>query len=236
MYMWLVLSTFLAVLAGYSLPVRSDLSEQKDLPVATAHVYRMVINHKTALEYVKSQKWPYYCGEISISDGIVLEECEDSDKIGYEAGIITKEMVEDFKAESFVFDEDNYVSQIFCLNADDTEVEDCLFQEGNEKKRFLVTYGDLHEKWISSGDLAGVEGSERVEVMPNDDILRGLSKSFPQDALVGYVREDTEGVHIINSWGTKVLTIWPAIWEGIFNSNMCNKRFNGSCMIQVNAI
>ena len=236
MYMWLVLSTFLAILAGYSLPTRSDLSDQKDVPMAAAQVHRMIINHKTSLEYVKSRKWPYFCGGVDVSSGVTIEICENSDRIGYEADVITSEMVEDFKHESFVYDEENYVSRIFCLNEDDTEAEDCLHVEGNDKKRFLVTYGDLHEKWISANDLTSSGGSGRLVVMPREDLLKGLGENFAHDTLAGYVREDDEGVHIINSWGTKVFTLLPWMWEYILSSDKCNEKFNGSCIIYMSAI
>lgn len=187
------------------------------------------------MDYVKSKKWPYYCGGAEVSDGVVLEECDDVDRIGYEAGLVTSDMVEDFKPDDFIFDEEHYISRVFCYNADGSEAEDCLYQEGNEKKRYLVTYGDLHEKWLSSSDW-NTSGTDRREVAPRDDILRGLGENFASDTMAGYVREDSEGAYIINGWGTNVFTFLPGMWEEIFNSGMCNKDFNGSCMIYVNAL
>ena len=46
MYLWLVLSTFLAILAGYTLPMRSDSSEKMDVPVASAYIMKMEVKNE----------------------------------------------------------------------------------------------------------------------------------------------------------------------------------------------
>ena len=235
MYLWLVLSTFLAILAGYSLPLRSDMGERRDVSIAAAHIYRMIVNHKIALWYVRTKRWPYYCGSASVSDGVVLEECDYSDRVGYSKGIITEGMVEAFKPQDFIFDEENYISRIFCYNENGSEASDCVYEEGNKKKKYLVTYGDLHEKWLSSGDWSSAGGS-RIIVTPREYLLKGLGEHFADDAIAGYIREDATGAHVINSWGMDVFTFLPAMWNEIFNSGKCNKDFNGSCLIYVNVL
>ena len=99
----------------------------------------------------------------------------------------------------------------------------------------MVTYGDLHEKWLSSGDWSSAGGSRRI-VTPREYLLKGLGEHFADDAIAGYIREDATGAHVINSWGMDVFTFLPAMWNEIFNSGKCNKDFNGSCLIYVNVL
>lgn len=237
MYLWLVLSTFLAILAGYSLPVRMDIEEKKDLPVASAYLHRMIVNHKTAMEYVKKNKWPYYCGGIVPGDGEILTSCSEVDKIGYTPGVISADDIVGYELVDFVFDENNYISEIFCSNEDGTESDNCINESGNVKKRYLVTYGDLYDGWIMHKelDVTPVAGT-RQKVTPRDEILKVMGDIFPLDATVGYVMEDSGNAYILNSRGQSVFTFPAWMWNAVYGSDMCNKRFNGSCIAYLSLI
>ena len=124
MYIWLVLSTFLAILAGYSLPLRSDTSEKVDVPVATASAMRMVVNHKVALNYLRKQKWPFKCTSTSCAEGGECSECDITHQTAFGPGLI------DFTSEgvnSGIFEPDeNYKSLVLCYNQDGTSSADCF--------------------------------------------------------------------------------------------------------------
>ena len=233
MYMWLVLSTFLAILAGYFLPVRDDIAEKKDVPIASAHMMRMAVNQRIALNYVKMNKWPYYCA--GASEGEVLTDCDDANKIGYSAGDVNPE--EDYY-QGFNYDE-GYTSRIFCYdesNADSEGNDSCAI--GVAEVRYLVTYGDLGSKWLTAPDLSESGGGSRVKVTPRGDVLKGFEKYFASEDTVGYVVEDEDSgkAYIINAFGKKVFDIPETMYDAMSGSNNCNKDFNGSCIMYLSKI
>ena len=68
MYIWVVLATFIAILYGFNLSVRSDMRQIYVEPQAEAAVSKIVIQHKAAVKYIGdlvSDKKPYNAGEIS---------------------------------------------------------------------------------------------------------------------------------------------------------------------------
>ena len=68
MYIWVVLATFIAILYGFNLSVRSDMRQIYVEPQAEAAVTKIVIQHKAAVKYIGdlvSDKKPYNAGEIS---------------------------------------------------------------------------------------------------------------------------------------------------------------------------
>ena len=131
MYIWLVLSTFLAILAGYSLPLRSDTSDKVDVPVATASAMRMVVTHKVALNYLRTQKWPFKC--TSCAEGAECSECDITHQTAFGPGLI------DFTSEgvnSGIFEPDeNYKSLVLCYNQDGTLSDKCFKEESNNRSR-----------------------------------------------------------------------------------------------------
>ena len=227
MYMWLVLSTFLAILAGYSLPMRSDTPEKVNVPVASAHMVKMVINHRSALRYAKKLKWPYYCAAVG-ADG-TAEACEKNNRIGFSAGEVDVADISANIPEGFSHS-DSYKSQIFCYNEDGTSTDDCSEAEGVSKMKVLITYGDLHEKWIASQSLVAAGGADRPVVTPNEDMITAFSKHFGYDEFVGYVREEEGNVDIINYQGISKFEIPEDMWNEMFGSGMCNNKYNGSCI------
>lgn len=232
MYMWLVLSTFLAILAGYSLPMRSDTPEKVNVPVASAHMVKMVINHRVALKYARKQKWPYYCA--GVAEGETVPECPQENKVGFVPGTINHDDLTYYIPEGFVLS-DEYKSQIFCYNEDESpETDECHDVEENKRTRLLITYGDLHEKWLSSQDIVAGGGAGETKVTPNDDVIKAFRNHFGYDELVGYVRENGEEKEIINYQGTPVYTIPEDMWNEI--SANCNANYNGSCIAYVSKL
>lgn len=231
MYMWLVLSTFLAILAGYSLPMRSDTPEKVNVPVASAHMVKMVINHRVALKYARKLKWPYYC---DVAEGETFPPCPPEKQIGFVPGPIDPEELTDYIPEEFVLS-DEYKSQIFCYNEDESpETVECHDVEENKRTRLLITYGDLHIRWLATQEIATAGGTEKTVVTPNDDVIKAFRNHFGYDELVGYIRENGEEKEIINYQGTPVYTIPDDMWNYI--SANCNANYNGSCIAYVSKL
>ena len=234
MYMWLVLSTFLAILADYSLPMRADTPEKFNIPVSSAHIAKMLIKHRSALNYAKQSKWPYYCqGE---AEGAIVDTCEESKQTRFLPGIIQDEYIADYAPEGFSIITD-YLAEIMCLNADGTEADDCITDSANPKTRYLFTYGDLHEKWLSSNSLVAGEGSsDKPIVTPSEYVIKAFSEYFGYDEYAGYVKEDEDGAHIINYQGLKVFTIPQEMWSVMEGRSNCNINYNGSCIAYVSIL
>ena len=236
MYMWLVLSTFLAILAGYSLPMRSDAPEQLNVPAAEAHLTKLLINHRIAQEYIKHKSWPNYCEDGDIAD------CHITKRIGYAGGSdFDKSLLEEYITGNYVTNgfaiSDEFNINILCLNDDGSEATDCKNVEGNEKKRYLFTYGDLLEKWLSSSNLHNSEeGGATPVVLPNEDILKALSQKFGDSYLVGYVLEGESEQYLINHKGQQIYTIPPAVWSEMYASGICNIKYNGSCIAYISEL
>lgn len=229
--MWLVLSTFLAILAGYSLPMRSDTPEKLNVPVASAHMSKMVINHRVALKYARKLKWRYYCE--GVAEGEIVTECPPDKQIGFFPGLIDPEELDDDIPEEFVLS-DEYMSRIFCYDEDGTEATVCHDVTDNKRTRLLITYGDLHIRWLATQEIATAGGTEKTVVTPNDDVIKAFRNHFGYDELVGYIRENGEEKEIINYQGTPVYTIPEDMWIDI--SANCNTNYNGSCIAYVSKL
>ena len=103
--------------------------------------------------------------------------------------------------------------------------------------KILFTYGDLHEKWLSSRSLVEAEGgSGKPKATPNEDMIRAFREHFGFDEFVGYILEDGSEVNIINYQGIKIFNIPPTMWSVMEGSGFCNEKYNGSCIAYVTVL
>lgn len=222
MYLWLVLSTFLAILAGYVIPFRSDADKYTDEPVATANAMRMVINHKLALKHLNLLKWPYAClGEL-YPDG----SCDIEDRVSFKVGEVTPEEINDTHP-LFNYDE-NYTTYVFCYNSDGTvSGQWCFDLTSGARRRYVVTYGDLHDKWLSF--------QSNDECSPDGNVLNGIKGHFSGDILIGYVKPNGDDTaSLVNSIG-QVIYDFDTNMYATMDEN-CNLRCNGSCIAFVSEL
>ena len=242
MYLWLVLSTFLAILAGYSVPMRADAPEKINVPVASAHMLKMVINHRSILSYARHSKWPYCCEEV-VTYGDV-KTCAKDKRICFEPGRVSKDTtnimgttsVSNHISDVYSFSDD-FLSDIMCFNENGGEADDCKEAPETRKMKILVTYGDLHEKWLSANSLIASEGSSSQSVVsPNEDVITAFRNQFGYDEFVGYVIESSGSADIINYQGKKVFNIPSNMWSVMKSSGVCNEHYNGSCIAYVSVL
>lgn len=240
MYFWLVLSTFMAFLAGYALPLRSDTGNQLDVSIAKAHVMKMVINHKIVLKDLRFKKAPYACKIDPVPEG----GCPKEASITFTAGPVDYDGISaNAKTEEFNIDKDNYESFVFCFNDGGTEIlddgADCNDSAIVSRKRYLVTYGDLDEKWLAlrKEAVAGAGGDDEIsaEYVPKDDVMKALGEHFKDDSLIGYIFVDDDGIHLINSMGLKIFTFGENMYAKMTGVG-CNENYNGSCIAYVSAL
>ena len=162
MYIWVILATFLAVLASYTLSPRADIRQITVEPLAEAAVEKLVTKHKAARDYVKYRKKPYVSNPPNVE---------------YSPGVIADEDLDSYIAFGH-YNDPAYISQIFCMNEDMTvsygEQAQCSVRRN---KKMLVTYGVIPTRWIN-------QATELEE--PNVDFMNALRNTVEGGTMFGY--------------------------------------------------
>lgn len=143
MYIWVILATFLAMLASYSLSVRPDMREISVVPMAEAALGKIVSMHRAAKNYVKYHKQPF-CGQDASGENIKI--CYNGWNTSSNLDISSA--LEDYKTYGVVLD-DAYTSKIYCMTPGldgmttscDCEAEGC--------RRMVVTFGKIPSRWLN---------------------------------------------------------------------------------------
>ena len=166
MYIWVILATFLAMLASYTLAVRPDMRSVTVEPVAEAVLGPIIVQHKAAKKYVKYRKFPYSV---------------DRKKVEYMVGIVDKGKIEEEAPHGFILG-DEYVSQIFCMDptfstayAHNASSNPC---DVIENRRMLITYGPIPSRWMSLSS-----GMPR----PNLDLMNAMRSIVNVGERLGYI-------------------------------------------------
>ncbi len=219
MYLWIVLATFLAALAAYVLPLRSDMVGVVDTPVAQSMMIQMVVKHKAGLEYMKQHGWPFAC-----PDGHPYSEadktCETKNMVAYPTGD-ADEASADYITFGFI-NNPSYHNQIACLCNNGTQANpnyvnaDCngsCQQNGEETQvlRGLFTYGPIPQHWMTF-DREG-------KAIPSGDLTTAMRKHFGSSQMAGYIVKTGSNYYIRNYEGRDFLI--PSQFSGrtCINSN-----------------
>ena len=169
MYVWVILATFLAMLASYALSVRPDMRELTVAPMAEAALGELMVQHRALKNYVYYLRCPFVDG------------CdEDYRTVGFDAGVVDLTDLEEEAPLNYTLS-GQYTSQIFCLapglNAHATTSDGgnpCNIDGG---VRYMITYGSIPEKWVNLGtDL------ER----PNLDLMNAMRNMTSSASMLGY--------------------------------------------------
>lgn len=160
MYIWVVLATFLAAIASFTLAPRDDIRKVTVEPLAEAHVAKLINKHKAASKYIYS-KMPY-----------ATNMAEDIPNLINNDNIIAF-------AGAFYNDDENYYSQMFCLSEDwktaSSNAADC---DDIHHDRFIITYGRIPYRWLN-------QRNEDVE-MPTTDFLNAIYNIVGKGGRMGY--------------------------------------------------
>ncbi len=233
MYVWVVLATFLAMLASYSLSVRSDMREITVEPVAEAVLGKMIIQHEAAYQYVKYKKYPY---------------TTDRDIVNYQPGVVAEadilnEMPRGYKLSG------NYTSQIFCTNPEMTVTyANQASCNDRDNKKILITYGPIPSKW------ANLYTSENQ--IPNNDLMGAMRKIVKGGENMGYTAyasaddvnkcnsnpnpspENTSctNVKLKGRKGNMMVFISQAVLSDEVFSSVCDLTKGWSCLVYMTSI
>jgi len=172
MYIWMMLATFIVVLAAFNLSPRADLQKQQQTPMAEAAITKFLVQHDAAVKYAKAQLERYYADPenyAGLSAGLItgcqketLTDDETEETTTTEIGALCN-----FLPIGFKYEENSYYSTVYCLNGAKYEnvmdeetgevTQNIVQQEGitsvagcNDTANnaiYAVTYGRVPERW-----------------------------------------------------------------------------------------
>ncbi|MBE6452027.1 MAG: hypothetical protein E7012_00860 [Alphaproteobacteria bacterium] len=228
MYIWVILATFLAMLASYSLAIRPDMRSITVEPVAEAVLGKIIVQHEAAKSYVKYKKFPYSA---------------DKKKVEYQVGVVSEDDLKKELPFGFIMNND-YVSQIFCM--DPTFSEAYSHNPTNNpcdlitNRRLLITYGPIPPRWMSL--------SAEMQ-RPNLDLMNAMRSIVNVGEKFGYMAlADAEGiantednpsgsnVRLVDRDGVRVNFVPKAIVNDVTFKSKCDLSSNKICMIYVSNI
>ena len=232
MYIWVILATFLAMLASYTLSVRPDMRSVTVEPVAEAVLGKMIAQHEAAANYARFNKFPY---------------AADRKHVEYVPGIISDEDILAEMPYGYVLEGD-YTSQIFCMNDSMTVAYDysgSVPSDANPcdvrgNKRRVVTYGPIPTRWLSLS--SGMQH-------PNTDFISALWNIVSAGEEIGYmIPADASEVHtskenpsasnvrLATRGGTEPIYVPKAVVEDPQFKSVCDLSKNWVCLVYMSGI
>lgn len=220
MYVWVVLATFLAMIAAYFLPVREDMRDRVDIAVAQAKLVQFSVKQQAAQEYLIEAAWPY-CKN---ANGTEVPGCNGTSMVvGYQTGVITDAVLSNYLPTGFVNDPD-YVTAVYCMNKAQSSLRtgagSCNYTP--DTSRMLMTYGPIPSKWRqydSHGQL----------LRPTMDFLRAMREFFGSEAMAGYTTMSGGSLGIANYQGTFFPIPSPMVSALSWSLKQCVTE-NGVCL------
>ena len=196
--------------------------------VAEASLSRLVVQHEAAITYIKYNKYPYL---------------SSYNAVGYAPGIISDDNLLREMPYGYVLDE-NYVSQIFCMNEDLTVayssaggVNPC---DVPGRRKMLVTYGPIPTRWMNLAS---------EEQRPNADFLDALWSTVASRNEFGYmVLAEPENVHtsrenpsasnvqLATRSEEELVFVPKAVLQDSSFKKVCNLAENRICLVYMTGI
>lgn len=185
MYLWVVLATFLAMMAAYVLPIREDTREMQSVSVAQAKLVQMIAKHSAGKEYLRRNAWPYWDGTNQFEK-----------KVNYHSGRLDNLAgFDQYLPRGFV-NHQGFITAIYCMNEDETALktgaDDCRKIEGVRTRRLLITYGAIPERWKA------ISKDGNYDKRPSTDLLQAMRDHFGAKVMAGYVMPQGEKTYIVN--------------------------------------
>ena len=177
MYIWVVLATFIAILYGFNLSVRSDMRQIYVEPQAEAAVSKIVLQHRAAEKFFNDKV---------------------AQHIGYSSGRVNVQTFEDFLPVGFDpnYDDDGktyYITTMYCLDKNSDKLSAAAASCNAENSlNYLITYGCVPQRWKS------IKGGR-----PANDLVNAMRRVTGRGSNFGYtqlVEADAEK----NDLGTEI--------------------------------
>ena len=124
MYVWMILATFVAILAAFNLSPRNDIRQVQSTPLAEAAITKFLVVHDAAVRYARkkvSLQHQNPQGEVGLSAGSITGCTKNGDN--YTGNLCG------FLPIGFKFNDDSYTTKAYCLNS--AEYDYSEDEEGN---------------------------------------------------------------------------------------------------------
>lgn len=160
MYIWVILATFIAMLAAYSIPAREDIRKVTVEPLAEAQVAKMVTKHRAAVTYANMNIPPN----------------TPANNVTFKLGVLAAAQIDKYKPYGYILDYTNYPSYIYCISPDWKTVYNTVAQcDDPLTSRFVITYGVIPQRWLN------VESG-----MPTNDYINAMMTTVNSKTRFGY--------------------------------------------------
>lgn len=215
MYIWVVLATFLAILASYTLSPREDVRKLTVEPLAEVYIAKMVTQHQAALSYVKYQKKPYTTSNQNEFAPIALN----------------KDHLQSYFPVGHSYTREFY-SKIYCMDetAENAFPASAACREKKNKKA-VVTFAPIPLRWLNTH-----VDPER----PNVDFLNAMKNTVHGGIIFGYIAKTEDTTSVKNISHSPVLLInrdneenyiYKAIADDSDFREMCNVDEGNICLV-----
>ena len=164
MYIWVLLATFIAMIASFNLPARNDAKELLVEPLAAAHISKIATVHRAALKYIEENSPPKINSTImSYSNGQAIPNARIEEYLPYGA----------------IIDPD-YTSRVYCMRKSDySAIANCQ-GDATAVLRVVITYGFIPQKWMNTSTGG-----------PNNNYLSAMHNVVASGVPLGYVDLNT---------------------------------------------
>ncbi len=226
MYLWVVLTTFLAMLAAFVLPIRGDTDELVNVPIAQTKLTQMVMKQRAGQKLIKYNSYPFYSTKEEREVGFSSGEWDVSAylPVGFE-------------------DNDEYVTAMYCAEAESPTVpiDNCKKTAAEPRWRWLVTTGPIPERWQNvnltkdgNSNLMSAEMSAALRNMVTSSEMAGYVAAGDSDKF--YIdgselkRQNEDMLYVINYQGDAY-----EIPEIVANNAVgdCLGAYDGLCMVYI---
>ncbi len=226
MYVWVILATFLAMLASYTLAPRADMRKVTVEPLAQAELGKFSVQQEAAYEYVVLHK-PPFSGHKKYNN--------------YSPGVLSESTLRSHLPFGHVLS-GLYTSQIFCMNSDMTEeLSSGANGPCNEKtgRKVVVTYGPIPERWTNLSV---------TPEQPNTDFMNAVRGTAYADEVLGYTMYDADAeydeydnvsgskVRIFDGRGASVSYVPVAVLNNAVYKKVCDMDKGRVCLVTMTAI
>ena len=165
----------------------------------------MLVRQEAAKQYMKEHEYPFY-------------STESEREVGYKTGELNSEIaahthdcipgegstVRYYLPHGFV-DNDDYVTALYCMNENMSEItigkEGCRKTDVLKRKRMLLTYGRIPEKWALMSNIS--EDGTDYKIMPSPDLMQAFRNHFGNRNMVGYTIQESGKTYVVNYEGRK---------------------------------
>ena len=144
MYIWMILATFIVVLATFNLSPRADIEKVQLAPLAEAAVTKFLSQHNAAVEYATKVTKEMLSGGVGFSGSVTqLTGCNNG------VGDLC-----DYLPIGYHYTENAYYSSVYCLNGHVKDAEGNITKTAGQETedcstavRYVITFGRVPQRW-----------------------------------------------------------------------------------------